>query len=87
MSLPCHTTLSIRTIPKHNLCSRLLMGRTLDAWTGLDGRVKPLMAGFMSGALFRSTKGIKAAGISGTLVMGVAAGWITVKPYLMNSRD
>ena len=61
---------------------RILICRTLDAWTPLEQPVTPLLSGFLAGAIFRSTKGPKAMVVAGSLVMGVAAAWQGVKRNL-----
>jgi len=61
---------------------RVLICRTLDAWTPLEQPVTPLLSGFLAGAIFRSTKGPKAMVVAGSLVMGVAAAWQGVKRNL-----
>jgi hypothetical protein len=54
----------------------------MEAWTPVPSSVTPYASGFLSGALFRSTKGPKSMVIAGTLVMGVAAAWQRIKTHI-----
>jgi hypothetical protein len=56
-----------------------LMIRSLESWTPVPANAIPLVSGFIAGAMFRSTKGPRAMTIAGTLVMGVAAAWQSIK--------
>jgi len=57
-------------------------GRGLDAWAPIPQSATPLVSGFIAGAIFRSTAGVRAAAITGTIVMGVAGAWQIVKRNL-----
>ena len=55
----------------------------LDSWTPIPQSATPLLSGFIAGAMFRSTAGLRASAITGTLVMGAAAAWQGVKRNLI----
>jgi hypothetical protein len=58
------------------------MQRIFEAWTPVPEYASPYLSGFLAGAMFRSTRGLRPAAISGALVMGVAAAWQGVKQVI-----
>lgn len=59
-----------------------LIDSTIDGLRGKHDAVNSIAAGAISGALFKSTKGIKPAGIASGLMAGAAATWCGIKALL-----
>ncbi|CCH41947.1 Mitochondrial import inner membrane translocase subunit TIM23 [Wickerhamomyces ciferrii] len=59
-----------------------LIDSTIDGLRGKHDAINSIAAGAISGALFKSTKGLKPAGIASGLMAGAAATWCGIKALL-----
>ncbi|KAL6939242.1 Mitochondrial import inner membrane translocase subunit tim23 [Hanseniaspora osmophila] len=60
-----------------------IFNSSLDYYRGKHDHANSIAAGFLSGALFKSTKGLKPMGYAGGLTALAAAGWCGLKEYLI----
>ncbi|QOU22828.1 hypothetical protein BRETT_003014 [Brettanomyces bruxellensis] len=63
-----------------------IINSSFDHYRGKHDDWNSLASGFLSGALYKSTSGLKAMGISSMLMTGVAASWCGLKRFVAHKQ-